>query len=56
MIEGENAFIMNARPSLLFVVALIGGIFLSTAGGQGKDRPPEGPGGPGGREHTKTEA
>ncbi len=56
MIEGENAFIMNARLSLLFVVALIGGIFLSTAGGQGKDRPPEGPGGPGGREHTKTEA
>ena len=59
MIEGENAFIMNARLSLLFAVALIGGIFLSTAGGQGKGRPPEGPGGPGGpggREHTATEA
>jgi hypothetical protein len=59
MIEGENAFIMNARLSLLFAVALIGGIFLSTAGGQGKGRPLEGPGGPGGlggREHTATEA
>ena len=59
MIEDESAFITNARLSLLFVVALIGGIFLSTAGGQGKGRPPEGPGGPGGpggREHTATEA
>lgn len=56
MMAGKSAFIMKAHFFLITAVALSGVLHFSTASGQGKGRPPGGPGGFGGREHTATEA